>query len=358
MTIHEITRTKKPENTMPHDVSLLDRIASDFNSKPFVPHRFFRRGHAQTLGAFFWPGRFNAPDRTGDEERLFEVEPDSKVLARCRWQPNPIDHSTLVIWHGMEGSIASAYMLGTADKAFRAGFNVVRVNFRNCGGTEHLSTSLYHAGLTNDLRTVIDELIAVDGLKRIFVAGFSLGGNMVLKLAGECGDDVPRELKAVCAVSPVIELRESISLIKMPRNWFYHLSFLERLKQRIRTKHRHFPELYDLEPLRRVRTIEDFDNCYVAPNFGFADANDYYAKASSRPLINRIRVLTLIIHAEDDPFIPFGPLRDPSIAANPHVLLIGTARGGHVAFISENGGDERFWAEARVVDFCRSLDQP
>src|SRR5713226_1150974 len=189
---------------MPYDETsvavLLEQITRDFNTRPFVPHRIFKQGDAQTISAHLWPGRFRARENTRDEARLFQVEPGSRVLARCRWQANRIEHATLVMWHGMEGSTASAYMLATADKAFRAGFNVVRVNFRNCGGTEHLSPTLYHGGLTEDLRVVIDELISRDGLARIFMAGFSLGGNMVLKLAGEYGDHPPAEVKVVCTV--------------------------------------------------------------------------------------------------------------------------------------------------------------
>src|SRR5229473_997278 len=206
---------------MPHDVtstSLLARIASDFKTKPFIPYRLLKQGDAQTLGAYFWPRRFRLRDQSGDEERLFEVEPGSQVLAHCRWQPDRTAQPTLVMWHGMEGSTSSAYMLTTADKMFRSGFNVVRVNFRNCGGTEHLSPTLYHGGLSQDLRVVIDELIARDGLARIFIAGFSLGGNMVLKLAGEYADSPPPEVKAVGAVSPSINLRASTNLLQQRRN--------------------------------------------------------------------------------------------------------------------------------------------
>ena len=344
---------------MPHDEtsisSLLARIASTFSAKPFVPHRLFKQGDAQTIGAYLWPRRFRSGDRTGDEERLFEVEAGSQVLARCRWQANPTEQPTIVMWHGMEGSTASAYMLTTADKMFRSGFNVVRVNFRNCGGTEHLSPTLYHGGLTGDLRVVIDELIARDRLSRLFVAGFSLGGNMVLKLAGEYGESPPTELKAICAVSPSLDLRASTSLIARRRNWIYQQDFLRRLKYRIKVKEKLFPARYDSSGLRGIRSVEQFDNHYIAPAFGFADANDYYAKASSLSFIGRIRIPTLIIHAEDDPFIPFAPMRDPSITSNPYVLLVGTERGGHVAFVSVHAGEERFWAESRVVEFCKLI---
>src|SRR2546425_5668110 len=184
-------------NTSESCRSLLAKVATQFDTKPFIPHPVFKQRDAQTIGAHFWPGRFRARDLTNDEERLFEVEPESRVLARCRWQANRAEHSTLVMWHGMEGSTASPYMLTTAVKAFRSGFNVVRVNIRNCGGTEHLTPTLYHGGLADDLRAVLDELINQDRLTQIVIAGFSLGGNQVLKLAGEYGDQPPPALKGV-----------------------------------------------------------------------------------------------------------------------------------------------------------------
>jgi predicted alpha/beta-fold hydrolase len=333
-------------------------VAADFKSKPFVPPRALTQGDLQTIAAYCWPGRFKPRDTTGDEERLFEVEPDSRVLARCRWQANRTDHATLVMWHGMEGSTESAYMLTTAEKAYRAGFNVVRVNVRNCGGTDHLTPTLYHAGLTNDLRLVIDELVRIDGMSRIIIAGFSLGGNMTLKLAGEYGDEPPAEVKAICAVSPSVDLGASTSLMALRRNWLYQRSFLRRLKMRIMKKAELFPGRYDPSHLREIKSVQQFDNLYIAPAFGFADANDYYAQASSLHFIARIRIPTLIIHAQDDPFIPFAPLQDPSIAANPYVMLVTPRLGGHVAFLAkENPNEDRFWAENRLVDFCRIVTE-
>ena len=335
---------------------LLEKVKAEFDKKPFVPHRFFRQGDAQTIGAHFWPRRTHGRAQNEDEPRLFEVESGTRVLAHCRWQSQRTDHPTLVAWHGMEGSTSSGYMLSVADKAYQAGFNVVRVNLRNCGATEHLTSTLYHAGQTGDLRAVIDELVKCERLSRLFLAGFSLGGNLVLKLAGEYGDDPPPEIKAISAVSPSADLRASCDLTNQPRNWIYRYDFLLSLKRRIRTKQRLFPHLYDATRLYRVRTIEQFDDRFVAPAFGFANASDYYAKASSLPFIGRIRIPTLIIHAEDDPFIAFPPLRDPSIAANPYVLLVAPERGGHVAFVSAKRPDEdRFWAENRVVEFCRMV---
>src|SRR5437764_9997868 len=281
--------------------SLLAQAAANINAKPFVPHRLITRGDAQTIGAYLWPARLRARDESQDEVRLFDVAADTKVLARCRWQPKRQANPTLVIWHGMEGSVASSYMLKTAAKAFRAGFNVVRVNIRNCGGTEHLTPTLYHGGLTDDLRVVLDELIDKDRLPQIVVAGFSLGGNQVLKLAGEYGEQPPRALKGVCAISPSINLRAGSDLLRQPRNWLYQRNFLYYLRRRIKAKEKLFPDLYDISGLASIRTIEQYDARFVAPAFGFADVNDYYTRASALPLMNRIRIPTLIIHAADDP---------------------------------------------------------
>ena len=334
--------------------SLLAEAAAEITSKPFVPHRLITSGDAQTIGAFLWPPHLRLRDETHDEDRLFDVAPDAKVLARCRWQSDRLAHPTLVMWHGMEGSASSRYMLSTAAKAFRAGFNVVRVNMRNCGGTEHLTPTLYHGGLTDDLRIVIDQLIKVEDLSRIVIAGFSLGGNKVLKLAGEYGDDPPPQLRGVCAISPSIDLRAGCDLLMQPRNWLYHQNFLYYLKRRTKSKHKLFPDLYDITGLGGIRSLEQYDARYVAPAFGFADVNDYYANASALPVIGRIRIPTLIIHADDDPFIPVAPLRDRTVTENPYILLIITARGGHVAFVSADSLDEdRFWAENRLIDFSK-----
>jgi predicted alpha/beta-fold hydrolase len=334
----------------------LSEVAQVFAGRPFEPHSVFRGGHAQTLASFAWPRRFRL--RTpGDEKRLFEVAPNTRVLAHCRWHANPAEHPTVVLWHGIEGSSDAVYMLATAQKAFRAGFNVVRMNLRNCGGTEHLTPTLYHGGLSEDLRAVVKELLERDGLSRLFLVGFSLGGNMVLKLAGEYGDQPPNEILAVCAISPSVDLGASGDLIGQRSNWIYHRDFVRRLKNRIKLKGKLYPEVYDTSELHLIRTIREFDERFTSVAHGFANAADYYDKASALRVIDKIRLPTLIIHAQDDPFIPFAPLRDPAVGANPYILLLAPERGGHVAFVAAAANDEdRFWAENRVLEFCKLAD--
>lgn len=334
--------------------ALLSRVAEAFACKTFKAHPLFRNGHSQTLAAYAWPRRIRFHTER-DEKRFFDVAPDVKVLAHCRWQANRDQRPTVVVWHGIEGSSASVYMLAIAEKGFRAGFNIVRINFRNCGGTEHLSPTLYHGGLSEDLRAVITELIEKDRIAKMLLVGFSLGGNLVLKLAGEYGNTPPSEILGVCAVSPSIDLTASAELILKRSNWIYQQDFVRRLKKRIRTKQRLYPQLYDISNLGNVRTLRHFDECYTAPANGFLDAADYYYRASSIRVAAQIRIPTLVIHAEDDPFIPIAPLRDPAVVENPFILLVAPRNGGHVAFIAgdRNGDEDRFWAENRVIEFCK-----
>jgi uncharacterized protein len=352
-------QTEQQTNSRGAEVEIfLARVAAAFAAKSFKSPAIFKGGHAQTLAAYAWPRRYRFKRPPADEERLFELEPDVKVIAQCRWQRERQNHSTVVIWHGMEGSTTSIYMIASADKAFRAGFNVVRVNYRNCGGGEHLTSTLYHGGLSGDLRSVVNQLIENDGLQRLFLLGFSLGGNMVLKLAGEYADDPPPQVAAICAVSPSVDLQASTELILTKRNWIYHNRFVRSLKNRIRLKQKLFPGLYDLSRLPKIRTIRDFDEEFTSIANGFANAADYYYRASSLRVAANIRVPTLIIHARDDPFIPFDSLRDTVFSENPYILLIATDQGGHVAFISsKRAAEDRFWAENRAIEFFQMAEK-
>ena len=325
-------------------------------SETFRPHPLFRGGHAQTLAAFAWPRRReHLRAHASDEARLFEVEEGVRLLGHCRWQRGRESCPTLVLVHGLEGSTTSVYMLSTARLAYEAGFNVVRLNQRNCGATEHLTPTLYHSGLSGDYRQVVSELIARDRLARVFLAGFSMGGNLVLKAAGEWGAGAPRELSGVCAVSPSINLSVCARAFERRANRIYQENFMRHLRGRIRRKQRLFPELYDTRGLRRVRTVRQFDDRYTAPRGGFADADDYYARSSALPLVARIRVPTLVVHAADDPLVPLDAESERALRANPYVVPVFPRRGGHVAFLSADARS-RFWAERLLVEFCRIID--
>jgi len=337
----------------------LGGVARAFAPKPFVPHPLFRGPHAQTIvsSKHFPRRRALYEERALYESRLFEVEAGTRILLKCRWQEERHAAPTLLLIHGLEGSTDSLYVLGTAQKAFARGFNVVGMNMRNCGGTEHLAATLYHSGMTEDIRRVLlGELAGRETLPEIYLAGFSMSGNMVLRLAGDYGADSPAALRGVAAVSPSIDLDSCAHALESRGNALYRWSFVSNLRDRVRRKGLLSPGQYDTPALRRVRTIREFDEQFTAPHGGYRDADDYYARTSSRAVIKEIRVPTLIIHSADDPLIPAGPFLDQSIADNPDVLLVLTRRGGHVGFLSDRAaGEDRHWAENRLVEFFERL---
>jgi predicted alpha/beta-fold hydrolase len=287
--------------------------------------------------------------------RYFDVEPGARVLAHCYWQADARTRPALLALHGLEGSSTAHYMRGLADKAYRGGLNVILLNQRNCGGTEALSEGLYHSGLTADAAHVISEL-GRDGIDRIVVAGYSLGGNLALKLAGEYGGAAPSSLKGVCAVSPVMELADCVEALERRQNFVYQWNFVRGLKARMRRKAAAHPGRFRIERLAAIRTVRQFDEYFTAPHFGFTGASDYYHRASAMRVIDRIAVPALIITAEDDPFVPVAPFHDRRIAANPCITLIVTPHGGHCGFVSNaSGDDDGYWAERRIVEFAEEL---
>jgi len=317
----------------------------------YVAPPWLCNGHGMTV--FTWARRRRFPRLPEPDARVFDISPDARVLAKCHWQPHRTAQPTLLLLHGLEGSADAHYMRGMADKAFAAGFNVVRLNQRNCGGTDHLSVGVYNSGLTGDPAAVIRELLERDGLGSISVAGYSLGGNLALKLAGEYGRTPPPEVKAFAAVSPTLDLSACIDALERPSNWLYQQNFLIALKQRIRRKARLYPAHYSTAGLPHVRSVRQFDDAYTAPMSGYRDAADYYDRASSLRVANLIRVPTLIITALDDPFVPVEPFRHPAVTGNPAIRLVVTPHGGHCGFVARrpNGAADGYWAERAVVEF-------
>ena len=330
-------------------VLLYQALRQGFCVDQFQPHRLLRNAHLMTLAGALLPRRAPMPR---PHDRLFEVEPGSQLLARCHWQPQPRQSPALAFVHGLEGSSESGYMRGAAAAAFAAGFSVLRINQRNCGGTERLTPTLYNSGLSADFRAILFELIEQDALPRIFFAGYSMGGNLVLKMAGELGPAAPPQLCGVCAVCPTLDLAACVDAIARPGNRLYQSHFVRDLKSRMRRKARLFPGRFEIHGLDRVRTVREFDDAITAPCCGYAGAAEYYQRASALRVIDRVAVPALIVTSKDDPVVPFEIFRSPQIVANPRIELMAPEFGGHCAFISHSRGPERYWAEARLVEFC------
>ena len=322
-----------------------------FSRGEFEPPRWLRNGHLQTIGTV-WPRRF--PHLPPGVDRVVEISPGTKLRLACNFQDERSTRPALLLIHGLEGSSDSQYLLGIADKAWAAGFSAVRMNIRNCGGTEHMTPKLYNAGLSEDIFGVIEWLAGPEGLGEIHLAGYSMGGNTMLKLAGEWGNDVPEPVRSLGTVSPSIDLDRCADALHRPSNFIYERRFVRGLKDRMRLKSRLYPELYQTNGLERVGSVREFDDKFTAPLTGYGTAANYYYRASALRVIGKIRVPTLILAAQDDPFIPVESFFDHAVQENPHITLLTPRHGGHGGFIQrKRPGEDSFWAENRIVEFAR-----
>jgi predicted alpha/beta-fold hydrolase len=316
----------------------------------FVPRRGLRNGHLQTIIGNYLP---RPAFRLISHAETVEVDPSdgSRVLCHSSWQPEAVrsERLTVVLVHGLEGSSHSQYVRGLADRVWAAGCNVIRMNMRNCGDTDHLTPTLYHSGLSGDVGAVIQHFASIHSLGKVALIGYSMGGNLVLKLAGEWGDRAP--LSAVATVCPAIDLSAGSDALHEPRNRGYEWHFLRGLMRRYRRKAALYPHIYATRGIGPVRSLRQFDDKIVARYCGFQGADDYYYRAASARVIDRVTVPTLILHALDDPFIRLLHETRAAIHANPSITLVETRHGGHCAFLSGDAGDEIHWAEATVLRY-------
>jgi predicted alpha/beta-fold hydrolase len=348
---------------------------------PFRARRWLGGGHVQTIASFLLPRNIHLPT---PEERLVDVAPGIKVRCWCYWQGRERDTErsaekaakrvaeeeartkplTLIVVHGLEGSSDSQYMQGVARNGLAAGMNVVLMNQRNCGGMDHFAPTLYNSSLSGDVAAVARNVIENDGVTQFALIGFSMGGNLVLKLAGEWGSkgdgnsNAPTQFRAVAAVCPAMDLAASADALHTPGNRIYEYYFLMQLFRRLRLKARLFPGKFDVSRLRGISSLREFDDRITAHYCGFAGAVDYYARAAAANVVDRIAVPALIIHSANDPFIRITPETRRRIAANPNIAYVETDDGGHCAFIGESSGglhgdaaDDGRWAEREVVEF-------
>jgi len=278
-----------------------------------------------------------------------------RVLCHCHWQKDRQRALTLLIVHGLEGSSDSQYMLGLAFKGLAAGMNVVRMNQRNCGGTDDLTPTLYHSGRSQDVARVAEHLVAQDRISRFALAGFSMGGNLVLKLAGEWAQQGPSGFQAVAAVCPALDLAASADALHRPANRLYELYFLWKLRRRLLAKARLFPGRFDISRLRGIASLRDFDDKITAYYCGFEGAADYYQRAAAANVVDRIGVPALILHAANDPFIRIQPETRQKILGNPNIRFLETDDGGHCSFLADPDGDDGRWAESEIIRFLQAF---
>ncbi len=320
----------------------------------FVPPQWLRSGHLQTIvpnKIRRHPAGRDLANRSS-AETIPTADDDRISLHWSTKGENP--DAVLVVLHGLTGCAEADNVMAVAAKGHLAGFDVVRVDLRNSQG-DHPSVGIGHAGRSEDLHSIIDHVGRRHPGVPIAIIGFSLGGNIALKALGEYGPEPPADLRAGAVISVPIDLDDACRAIDRTRNWIYRNYFLRRLSRRYQIRRQNHPELFPHLDLARISTIRAWDNAVVAPLSGFADAEDYYSRSSALRVIHRVYVPSLIIHAQDDPFIPFDPFQRAELRKNDLLQLLASQQGGHVGFFAErNGGSDpdRYWAENRALAFC------
>jgi uncharacterized protein len=315
----------------------------------------FRNPHLATIAGNFWPREIDV-HRFSATRRVYQTAEKTGILV-VEHQPTVKPVGQILFLHGLEGSCEAGYIKSFAQDALVRGFGVHRSNMRTCGGTESLSETMYHSGLTSDTLEILQH-IRRERPGSLFLVGFSLGGNVALKLAGELGAN--KLLAGVCAVSTPIDLAVCVRTLDRPSNRLYARRFLTRLKERIRAKSKVSPHLYTTEGLDRIRGIWEFDDKYTGPLFGFGNAETYYRTQSSQHFLSQIRTPALVIHAKDDPIVPPEVYDHPAFSSNSYLELITTEYGGHLGFLSRD--KPRFWVDGVALDWMegvlRAQEQP
>ncbi len=315
--------------------------------RPFVP--IFKNPHLLTIAGNYWHRKVDTL-RFPVEEKLFETEPGVQILVHSQRPENP--HSQLILVHGLEGSSAAGYAQSLAQAALEGGYAVHRFNMRSCGGTEAVcGKTLYHSGQTSDVLALAKDLRKHNPLP-IFLIGFSLGGNVVLKLAGEMGKSASEVIAGVCAVSTPIDLAACVERLKLLQNRIYANRFLKRLKQRIRLKERLTPGLFDLSRLANLSTPSTLSTT-PTPRPHSVSALRTITTPRSPPSVFLIPSASprCSIQAKDDPLIPFDIYQQPAFATNPHLQLIAPDHGGHLGFISRH--KPRFWLDTILLEWLQ-----
>jgi hypothetical protein len=308
---------------------------------PFDP--LFRNPHLQTIAGHLWVRR-GEEARYPLQRRLYRTEPAVEVLVQSQHPGRP-PAGEIIMVHGLEGSGEAGYIRSLSGAALRSGYAAHRFHMRTCGGTERLAPTLYHAGLTGDLLSVLREF-AREGRGPVFLIGFSLGGNVVLKLAGELAETAFPLLAGVCSVSAPLDLAACARRLADRENQLYERRFVRHMHTRLRATGR-----YGTADLSKLRTVMAIDDHITAPSFGFGTAAHYYDTQSAKQYLRSIRIPALLIHARDDTLVPFSSISSHIAGTNPCLNLQACDHGGHLGFLGRR--PYRFWADHAIMEWIR-----
>jgi predicted alpha/beta-fold hydrolase len=313
----------------------------------YQPPFYLFNGHLQTIVPSLWR---TVPDVAYQRERLELPDGDFLNLAWSCLPPMRPTNSLVIASHGLEGDADRPYIRGMVRALNRAGFDALAWNYRSCGGEMNRLLRSYHLGDTADLDLVLRHALATGRYRRVYLVGFSAGGNVTLKYLGENAGRVPAEVQRAAVFSVPTDLRASSIHIARPQNQVYLRRFLKTLRQKIRAKAELMPDKVDVAGIDDLRDFPQFDNRYTAPMHGFESADAYYAHASSGQYLAGIRVPTLVVNAQNDPFLPPSCFPREVATASDYVFLETPPEGGHVGF-PEGSPDGEYYSERRAVEF-------
>lgn len=311
----------------------------------YRPGMLYRNGHVSTIYSAVLR-KVDAPDQVRERISL----PDGDFLD-LDWTPaKGSPGKVLLLLHGLEGNTQRPYMLGAAKLFAENGYEVCAVNFRGCSGEPNRRFRSYHSGATEDLEAVLRHVLETRAGARVYLKGFSLGGNLILKFLGE-HPRFSRRLAGAAVISVPCDLHDSLRQLEQRKNWPYARRFLSSLRAKAEQKQRQFPDRLSKGEVENIRTLKDFDDFYTSRAHGFKDALDYYQKCSSKQFLPGIALPTLLLNARNDSFL--GPACYPVAAcrSHPRLHLEIPAFGGHVGFV---GTGAYFYSELRSLEF---LDQ-
>jgi predicted alpha/beta-fold hydrolase len=312
----------------------------------FYPSFLLRNGHFGTV----WPTLFRTTKFDFARERI--TTPDNDFID-LDWSINQ-SSKLMIIGHGLEGSSNGTYVKGLAKNASDNGFDILAINWRGCSGEQNTKFESYHTGKSADLKVIIDHVLKNCSYSAIYYAGFSMGGNIGLKYAGEMNQQINPRIKAICAISTPVDLESSSLQLAKKKNKVYMFRFLRTLKKKYLEKIQLFPESeLNTEKILQAKTFIEFDEYFTAPANGFLNAVDYWHKSSSLPYLKDIRVKTLILNAKNDPFLSPKCFPYQAVKFNPYLELQTPEYGGHVGFIQSIKNMEITWAEKQILEFCK-----
>lgn len=310
----------------------------------YRPNILLRNGHLNTI----YPTLFRRQKWPSYSRERFTT-PDDDFLDVDFLKDN--NNRLAVLCHGLEGSSSSNYIQGLAALLHEKAWDIAALNYRSCSGEMNRQLRMYHSGATSDLHFLVNRF--VNNYSTLVLAGFSLGGNLIMKYAGENPGRIPSQVKALAAVSVPTDLEAGSINIGTPSNFIYELKFLYSLKRKMRLKAQIVKEVPGIENLSKVRSLYDFDNYFTAPIHGFRDAHDYYSQCSSNKFIESIKLPCLLLNAKDDPFLPASCYPEKLCASNPFMQYETPDFGGHVGFVET--GKRYYWSEYRIESFLKDF---